>query len=275
MKLTHEIIDITPALAKKWLEESSFDNRNIRKANLEKIIADIDSGLWVFDGNPIRFNQKGDVLDGQHRLTAVIRTGKTIKSLVIRGIADRAKMTIDVGAGRKTSDILHFNGVSNSIPLAVAGRLMVGYVNHGGDLSEFAKTKVAGGISAQKICNTIEENQDLIDSHNYVCNKRNSNKMLGRGVSSFLHCILSRTEYGYMADEFFDRLDDGIGLEDGSPIAALRSVLMLGIKTGGNSRVVSAIKCALVIKAWNLYVKDRNVKYIRWSLKEPFPALAA
>lgn len=273
MKLTHEIIDITPELAKKWLDESEFENRNIKKSNLDKLIRDIQSGKWVFDGSPIRFDRDNNVIDGQHRLTAVIRTGKTIKSLVIRGIVDRAKLTIDTGSNRSTSDILYFTGEKNTIPLSVAGRLAAAYNESDGDLIAFSRNKSSKSLTVQQIADVIEQNPEISDSVSRMSGKSNIRKFLGLGVAGFLRYILSQSNYGYLCDEFFDRLDSGISSKDGDPILAARTTLLLGISATSGTKL-QAIKCAIVIKAWNLHVKQGVAKYIRYNENEKYPMVA-
>jgi hypothetical protein len=274
-KLTHEIVIITPEMAKEWLDKSKFDNRNISRTNLNRIKKDIENGMWVFDGNPIRFNSEGDVIDGQHRLQAVIQTGKPIRSMVIVGIADRAKLTIDTGNTRKTSDILHFSGVKNSVPMSVAARLLVGYNETNGDMVLYLKSHSIRGISAQSINDCIEDNPGLLDSVTFATSKLNAKKILGCGCLGFLHYILSiEPRYGYLADEFFERFDSGVGLEDGSPIAAARNAISMGLNYKGGREYLVA-KCAIIIKAWNLYTKDKQAKYIRYSKSEQFPKIAA
>jgi len=271
-KLTHEIIDITPDIASKWLKESEFNNRNISRDNLNKICSDIEKGMWVFDGNPIRFNGDGDVIDGQHRLTAIIRTGKTVKSLVIKGIADRAKLTIDTGNQRKVSDILHFDGHKNVSALASAARLLAATEQFDGDLLRYVKLS-RRSYSQQTINDVVESHPEIHDSIAYINNKKTATKLLGKGVASYLHYIISKSKHGHMANEFFDKFDSGLGLEDGSPIGALRNSLMTGNQRHISGATYIVMKCASTIKAWNYFVKDGKVKYIRYSLTETFPTL--
>ncbi len=54
-----EIIDVTPTMARKWLDESNFSNRPLNQHRISKIAHDIKNDKWVFDGTPIRFNGGG------------------------------------------------------------------------------------------------------------------------------------------------------------------------------------------------------------------------
>jgi len=48
----------------------------------------VDRGDWMSDLAPILLREDGSVVDGQHRLLAIIRSGKALKMLVIHGITD-------------------------------------------------------------------------------------------------------------------------------------------------------------------------------------------
>jgi hypothetical protein len=41
------------------------------------------NGEWVFDGTPISFDKYGNLLNGQHRLSSVIKSGSNILRLLL------------------------------------------------------------------------------------------------------------------------------------------------------------------------------------------------
>ena len=68
-----EIKAITPELAKEWLK-TSIGNRNLKKDVLQGLLAEIADGKWEFNGETIVFDENNTLLDGHHRLTAVVKS---------------------------------------------------------------------------------------------------------------------------------------------------------------------------------------------------------
>ena len=77
---------ITPDQARQYLAFNT-NNRNLRKAHVEKLANDIKNGRWVYNSATIVFNGDGTLLDGQHRLAAIIDADTPVKVAVARGVA--------------------------------------------------------------------------------------------------------------------------------------------------------------------------------------------
>jgi hypothetical protein len=78
-------------------------------------------------GEAIKFSTSGELIDGQHRLQAIIESGKPQWLLVIRGLDPATKAVIDTGAPRTAGDALKLVGLggSNVFAVAAAARLLV------------------------------------------------------------------------------------------------------------------------------------------------------
>ena len=83
--LTVEIEDITPEKAVEYLD-NNFKHREIKQTRVDKYVASMTEGNWKFNGKVITFNKDGVLLNGQHRLTAVVQSGVPLRTLVVRGI---------------------------------------------------------------------------------------------------------------------------------------------------------------------------------------------
>src|SRR6266568_3853923 len=105
-----EVITIRPQDATEWLR-CNKNNRPVRKRHVEFLAAEILAGNWQVNGQAIVIADNEEVLDGQHRLFAIIEAGKPIQSLVVYGITPEAFRTIDTGAKRTGADALalHFH----------------------------------------------------------------------------------------------------------------------------------------------------------------------
>jgi hypothetical protein len=69
---------ITPELAEKFLEKNSNNYRKLSEKVVKAYQIDMETGNWKFNGDSIKFNKSGQLVDGQHRLTAISRSGISI-----------------------------------------------------------------------------------------------------------------------------------------------------------------------------------------------------
>lgn len=104
-KITAKVETITPEIAKTMLGEN-VNNRRISRDNVNLFAREIRNGEWRFNGEAIKFGKDGRLLDGQHRLLAVIAADKPLTTLVIRGLEDETQQTMDSGKTRTLGDVL-------------------------------------------------------------------------------------------------------------------------------------------------------------------------
>jgi hypothetical protein len=96
-------VDLTPALAQGILEGDPV-NRDLRKAQVDKLKREILAGQWdIRKSPPLRFLEGGRLIDGQHRCRAVIASGQPIPVLMVV-VPDT--LGLDQGVGRTLADQL-------------------------------------------------------------------------------------------------------------------------------------------------------------------------
>lgn len=108
---------IGPSLADKILSGYKEDYRPYIKANGEALNRAMSNEQWVFDGSPIRFLKDGSFADGQHRMTAIKKSGKTHIFLVVMGLENEAYDSMDTGAIRDYAASLRRRGFTKNAPL--------------------------------------------------------------------------------------------------------------------------------------------------------------
>ena len=104
-----EVRKITVAAAEKLLEKN-HNNRKPRKSHIQHLARQMSKGRWKLSAQPIVVTKSGYLVDGQHRMIAVVESGATIEVLVAI-IPDESQQEIftvlDQGAARSVADILH------------------------------------------------------------------------------------------------------------------------------------------------------------------------
>ena len=119
-----EFITITPDQAKQWLT-LNIGNRTKRGWWVGAISAMIKRGEWITTHQGVAFSKSGKLLDGQHRLEAIIHSGIPIQMLVVTGVPDNAYKVLDNGVKRTLSDLTGINKKTTEVSRVLA-RLVFG-----------------------------------------------------------------------------------------------------------------------------------------------------
>lgn len=106
MKLLSCVERITPETAVKWLAKNHAQNRPLRESRIRQYAADIVEGRWRVTHQGIAFDKDETLLDGQHRLHAIVRAGIPCDMMVTRGLTLETFALLDQGAHRTAGDIL-------------------------------------------------------------------------------------------------------------------------------------------------------------------------
>ena len=114
---------ITPAMAATLLQ-SNRSNRPL-SSNAVKDIADrMSEGSWTVTHQGIGVDVNGDLVDGQHRLAAIVKSGIAFRYLVTTGLPPETFDHVDVGGKgvRTTADLVarRMPGLMNRIAISAA-----------------------------------------------------------------------------------------------------------------------------------------------------------
>lgn len=94
---------ITPDEARKLLERNT-GNRLMRATWVDHLARAITEGKWMVTHQGIAISADGRLLDGQHRLQAIIQAGRAVDMLVTSGVEEDAFRWIDGGRSRTMGD---------------------------------------------------------------------------------------------------------------------------------------------------------------------------
>ena len=124
---------ITPDLAARWLTHN-FGNRPVKEDVVAGYARDMRGGRWKRTHQGIAFNDRDQLIDGQHRLLAVRASGVTIECQVTFGLPARTgddPMTtmdaVDRGAPRTVGDQLKIqHGIREGRQVAILAATIAG-----------------------------------------------------------------------------------------------------------------------------------------------------
>lgn len=104
---------VTPEDAKKMLEKNTI-NRSIAFKRVQQYATDMKNGKWQNNGEAIKFDRNGRLVDGQHRLSAIVMSGATVEMTIVHEI-DTDISLFDRGRNRNVTDSLVIEGMDKSI----------------------------------------------------------------------------------------------------------------------------------------------------------------
>jgi hypothetical protein len=243
-----------PEMARAWFELNIINNRGIRPAVVDAYARDMAAGRWSLNGDPIRFDKDGKLIDGQHRLLACIQANVPFTSFVVRGLGDDAFLTLDSGIKRTMGDELTFAEEKNAVALGAALQQLMRYEQ--GILDKGTALKATRHEQKE----ALERNPELRGSIPYG---QMTKAMLRHSLGTVLHYLFSRKDK-VLADEFFVKLSQGTNLKGDDPIYLLRERLMRENYKGSKTRLQSKEVLALTIKAWNAKRKDERPRSLMW-----------
>lgn len=116
---------ISPATAIAWLEGNTH-NRALRDSAVQRYARDMKAGRWRLTHQGIAFGPDGKLIDGQHRLWAIVEADTPIRMMVARGVSADAQAVIDDNLPRTAVDALKLrHGVqAKNVEVAIAKRIL-------------------------------------------------------------------------------------------------------------------------------------------------------
>lgn len=260
-----EIRIIGPKVAQELLKKNP-NNRRLTDNHVKFLAKQMEEGSWKFDGQPVRLDKYGRLLDGQHRLNAIIESETSQKFLVISGLEEESFHVMDTGKARTAGDVLSIEGVSSSSHVAAAAKFAINFKN--GHYSGRGSEKLSN-VEVVKWCKNNPDIADEINTAQHL--KREFNGVLPTSQICGLKYILKEKSVTD-AEIFLNKLCTGLGLETNSPIAVLRKKLIQDKLSKSN--LPFREKLALIMKAWNKFRRNETTKFLRWNKdNEEFPAI--
>ncbi len=259
-----EVLSITPQMASNYLL-SNKSNRNINKGRVSLYAKIISDGDWLLNGESIKFDTNGNLIDGQHRLAAIIQSKKQIESIVITGAPVESFKTIDTGRSRSAGDVMKIDNIINSTSIAAG---VIRYLKLSVGRNHADESKVVVGISNKNVLDEYNLNEDLYQrlfvkgSKFYRDNFRVISKSDYIGFYRFFQSKYSEESI----ELFFDNVEKGLGV-----CGLLKTKLLQNLVS--KKKITGSEKTALIIKAFKYFIENKEVKLLRFSVEESFPTI--
>jgi hypothetical protein len=253
---------ITPLEAAKLLKCPWDGQRRLRKTVVDKYVHEMQLHRWTLSNDAILIVRSA-LANGQHRLHAVVDSGLAQRFLVMRTNDDQLYKVLDSGLCRTIPDKLGLRGTT----IPAAARVIIAYqlgwigfdwtgtaVTHG-DIIEFLESKNSDGL------------QECAERAEALCLQR---PFVSKSYLAAFLFLAERCEHGNFSriECFLEGALFGLAKPPDAR-AALNNRLILN--SHSKAKLRKEYVFAMVIKAWNLYIRAVPITVLRFSQEEKFP----
>lgn len=256
---------ITPDMANNILKGNQ-KNRPIREGAVAFYAKLMQEGKWKFNGDTIRIAKDGTLIDGQHRLTAVVESNRPQKFLIVRDLDHDVFNTIDIGKKRTVADALAMNRVGaeygggsfiNHNILAAAANIARSFDEDGVFVIDKSKEEFPPAAAMEY----IEKNPGIVHSVIRMSSYANTLKSIGPiSVFCAMHYVCGRYNK-VKIEEFMAGFIEGANLSKDSPILALRNRMTVDKDLQNSRRGKFSRKrfISLFVTAFNAYCAGEGI----------------
>lgn len=257
--LTMEYVEVTPDMAWDFLSRTTIKNRFITQSTVHKYARQIMAERWCVTGEALKFDDVGNLLDGQHRLWGFIETGlESAVFLVIKNIPASSQSFIDTPKPRTPANTLEMEGVPD--PRIAAATVKM--------LNEYEHNRMPGSsawrvaLDNQGIYQYTLDHPDVLTSVSAVADSKGLKDLGKPATIAFTHCVTSRLNPTVAAD-FWRRIAEADYDGLGDPVQRIRERLIIA-RRQPHSTVSPTMTAALIFKAWNAAVRGRTIGNLNW-----------
>tara|TARA_R110001606_G_scaffold363819_1_gene518057 strand:+ start:1215 stop:2099 length:885 start_codon:yes stop_codon:yes gene_type:complete len=271
--LSVELVYITPAVARNYLNYNT-KNRTKSERNIKFLVNQMKNNLFLENGESIVFDIFNNLTDGQHRLEAIIKSGKSYYIPVVRGVSFNSIATYDTGKNRSAADVLALNGFKNTNVLSSTIKFINKYSYRGSKAASNTGYNRSEALTNQQILDYCQDNfywlNDLVSNISSIYYK---SKFKFLGVPSF--CLITYIIGGKSpSKEVYDFIKNIYGLSKEEDTATSYLYTKLYNAKINKEPLNFYWILGMSIKAWNYY-SDGNpsIKYFKFSTDLKLPKI--
>jgi len=256
---------ITPAIASELLK-ANVSNRRIKEPVVLRYSNDMKSGRWKENtAEMIKISDTGAILDGQHRLKALVMANVSLYFYVATNVPNDVFDVLDTGSNRNASDVFYISGVKND---RLASAIIAFYNSL--KLNQSSKAQKNNRMNNSQLLEQYYDREDFWSKTSTLT--INWYKSMGKllspshlgGFYAYLYDIDAN-----MAMSFISELASGFNVKN-NIVLLLRNKLIQDATS--YKKMLLSTKIALIIKAWNFYVSGKCPKLLKFDANvEPYP----
>lgn len=240
-KLTSDFELITPEKAAQMLQRQR-NPRKLKSHVVQRYITALKAG-WKVNGETIKFDAEGYLIDGQHRLEACLRSGIAFETLVVRGLDNCDG--VDSGVKRTAADLLGGRGTKHA-ELASAMARIICLIEQGRD-----PWRTSDQILYSDLLAFWDSHLDEQAAHEAAAIGARCKLMVGSVVAGFAYYAILLHGVERVAT-FVNGIELGANLSQGTPKYELRRWVEARRAQKLNNHVLRRALYIALARAWKL-----------------------
>jgi len=261
MKVHVDVVTITPAKAAEYLENLMDGQRKLRESWVKSLADDMRAGRFTLSPDALVLI-KGKLANGQHRMWGVVEADLPMPFLLMRTDDEELYKVIDSGLKRTVGDAVN---LPNSARCAAVAIDSLGY-----DLNYLTPLSVTKKVTRVQQIEYLEKYQaEISDAVNLICRLTALGQVVCARGTGATFAVLARRLQGEKADAFLHHLYLG-DVTSGVTFDLREKLLRM---RGQKAKYPRQYTLALLIKAFNAYLKGTKLSDIRIRDGEPFPRI--
>jgi hypothetical protein len=239
-------------------------NRKLSKFIVQKYLNDMLSGKWIENsGESIKFNRQGNLIDGMHRLNAIVLFGKGVKMLVAYNVDDKAFEVIDTGKVRNSNDVFNILQIQYAAIITSAIKRYTA-LKEGRKSGTSANYRILTNQEVVEIYYKDQYRYDKVAKYIYALYE-NIGRIMEPALLSSMYLYLSDVDET-ATEEFFNQIENPT-----STGVVQKLKLHFAREKYSNKKMNKMLKNALFIKAWNYFRKGMIPLKLKHSFDDNFP----
>lgn len=230
-------------------------------------------GDWLVTHQGIAFDANGVLVDGQHRLAAVVEADLPVELTVFTDVDPHTFDVLDTGKRRNAADVLAIEGEKSTATLAAMVRTVWQYENR----PDASWSGGAASVTNHQIVQTLEGHptiREFVGLGERIAAETGMIKSAA-GAAAYLveHVNHRRTD---KLTAWHEGIVDGAGLARTDPrLVFRRTMFTMARKQAGvvRRRRDTREHFALYVKAFNAWADGDNISQLRFAAREPVPAI--
>lgn len=262
---------ITPAKAAEMLEANT-SNRPLSKGVVRTFAEAMKQGDWKVTHQGIAIDINGVLVDGQHRLAAVIEAETPVEMTVFTDVPADTFDVLDTGKRRNAADVLAIEGEQSTHQLAAMIRAVWLYDNR----RDMYWSGGGASVSNQQILETLEDNP-TIREYVTVGEKLASEVGMIKSAGGAASYLVSRVNTQKKLQPWFDGVIDGAGLAKGDARLRFRNHMFgLARREAGEVRRRRDTRehVGLYLTAFNAWAVGERLTRLRFASRDAMPDIA-
>lgn len=247
--LRTQLMEVTPVMAAKWLADYNRpDNRPLSQLVARQYAAEMREGRWALTHQGPAFDTSNQLLDGQHRLAAIVIADVTVPMYVTFGADPDTFVVIDINYKRQPGHLLSHPYAKQK---AAAARF----------LTTLPRFSYANKLHNRDVVRIVSEHPQIENAARIATVIYGATR-----ISSALHTalltVVLESPVANRVDDWTEGLVTGAGLDPGDPRLPLRNrwALESQFLNSGSGRSIGMF---LLVRSWNAYVTGASMSKLQ------------